>query len=151
GYHGFEQVLSTESTSAAWSPNESENARAAGIPPLGYALAQLKGIYILAENAEGLVLVDMHAAHERIVYEGLKSAMNNGSPASQSLLAPLELAVSRAEAELVEAESDALRTLGLEIDRAGPERVVARRVPCLLASGNVTAMLHDLLSELAGG
>jgi DNA mismatch repair protein MutL len=117
-------------------------------PPLGYALAQLHGIYILAQNAQGLVLVDMHAAHERITYERLKAQHAERGLQTQTLLVPLTLAVSTAEAEAVEAAADALATLGLTLDRVGPERLRLRAVPALLADGDHEALLRDVIADL---
>ncbi len=118
------------------------------IPPLGFALAQLKGVYILAENAQGLVLVDMHAAHERITYEHLKNGFSADGIRSQPLLVPLSLAVSRAEAGLAETRQDRFSALGFDIDRQGPEQLVIRQVPALLAKGDVEALVRDVLSDL---
>ena len=120
----------------------------ADIPPLGFALAQLKGIYILAENAQGLVLVDMHAAHERITYEHLKTGFAEQGIRSQPLLVPLSLAVSRAEAELAETRHDWFAALGFDIDRQGPEQLAVRQAPALLTGGDVEALVRDVLSDL---
>jgi DNA mismatch repair protein MutL len=120
----------------------------AEIPPLGFALAQLKGIYILAENAQGLVLVDMHAAHERITYEHLKTGFAEQGIRSQPLLVPLSLAVSQTEAGLAETRRDWFVALGFEIDRQGPEQLVVRQAPAVLASGDVEARVRDVLSDL---
>ncbi|MFP5505156.1 MAG: DNA mismatch repair endonuclease MutL [Gammaproteobacteria bacterium] len=117
-------------------------------PPLGYALAQLHGIYILAQNAVGLVLVDMHAAHERITYEGLKRAYDGEGIRAQPLLVPVTLAVSEREAALAEAAAGVFAELGLEIDRLGPERLVVRQVPALLRQADVAALVRDVLSDL---
>ncbi len=117
-------------------------------PPLGYALAQLHGIYILAQNAEGLVLVDMHAAHERIVYERLKAAQADAGIASQPLLVPLSLAVSQREADIAEAEIATFRDMGMEIDRMGPETLLVRSLPTLLAQAEADALVRDVLSDL---
>ncbi len=121
----------------------------ADIPPLGYALAQLKGIYILAENAQGLVLVDMHAAHERITYERLKTAHDNNSMARQPLLVPQSVAVSEREADCAEEHRALFEQLGLLVDRAGPESLLIRQVPVLLANGNSEQLLRDVLSDLS--
>ncbi|VAW78630.1 DNA mismatch repair protein MutL [hydrothermal vent metagenome] len=118
------------------------------IPPMGFALAQLKGIYILAENAQGLVLVDMHAAHERITYEHLKTGFAEEGIRSQPLLVPLSMAVSHAEAELAETRRDWFAALGFEIDRQGPEQLVIRQAPALLTGGDVEALVRDVLSDL---
>ena len=99
------------------------------MPPLGYALAQLHGIYILAQNAQGLVIVDMHAAHERLVYERLKTAWTNGRLASQPLLIPQTVALSETEAELAEQGRDWFLKLGFEVDRLGEESLAVRAIP----------------------
>lgn len=121
----------------------------AEIPPLGYALAQLHGIYILAQNAAGLVLVDMHAAHERIVYEQLKASFEGeGRVRSQPLLVPLTLTVSGREAEVAEEYAAAFRELGFEIGRMGPETLVVRQVPTLLQDADAAALVRDVLADL---
>jgi DNA mismatch repair protein MutL len=117
-------------------------------PPLGFAIAQLKGVYILAENAEGLVLVDMHAAHERISYEHLKRSHRDQGIRAQPLLVPLPVEVSRAEAEQAERRQPWFEALGFEIDRQGPERLVVRRVPALLADADIEALVRDVLADL---
>ncbi|MCU0989658.1 MAG: DNA mismatch repair endonuclease MutL, partial [Xanthomonadales bacterium] len=109
-----------------------QGGEAAAAPPLGYALAQLHGVYILSQNAQGLVLTDMHAAHERITYERLKQRHADGAIASQRLLVPLELRVSEAEAELAEELRGELAALGLVVDRSGPENLLLRELPALL-------------------
>ncbi len=124
------------------------SATASEVPPLGYALAQLHGIYILAQNAEGLVLVDMHAAHERIVYERLKAAQASAGIASQPLLVPLSLAVSQREADVAESEVATFREMGLEIERMGPETLLVRALPTLLAQAEADALVRDVLSDL---
>lgn len=118
------------------------------LPPLGYAIAQLHGIYILAENAEGLIIVDMHAAHERITYERMKTALDQEGIRSQPLLVPESLAVSEKEAALVEDQKEILQQLGFVIERAGPETVLIRQIPVLLQSGNVASLIRDVLSDL---
>ncbi len=117
--------------------------------PLGFALAQLHGVYILAQNESGLVLVDMHAAHERITYEGLKGAQDESGIRSQTLLVPLSMAVSAREARLVEAQEGVLAELGLELGRLGPEQIAVRRVPSLLIEADVEQLVRDVLSDLA--
>ena len=116
-------------------------------PPLGYAIAQLHGVYVLAENAGGLVVVDMHAAHERINYEKLKTAFDGEGLRLQPLLVPLPVAVSLREAELVEREADALQQLGFEVARSGEQSLLLRAVPALLAQGDAEALLRDVLAD----
>ncbi len=118
------------------------------VPPLGYALAQLHGIYILAENAQGLVLVDMHAAHERITYERLKAQYDQGPISVQRLLVPVTVEVTPREAELAEEHGEALRGMGVELDRLGPCTLVIRALPTLLARADAAALVRDLLSDL---
>ncbi|MBB6242048.1 MULTISPECIES: DNA mismatch repair endonuclease MutL [unclassified Rhodanobacter] len=118
-------------------------------PPLGFAIAQLKNIYVLAENAQGLVLVDMHAAHERITYEKLKSGRAGSNLRSQLLLVPLNIAVSAKEAVAAEEHAEALAEWGLELSRSGPSGVVVRRIPALLEGADVAQLTRDVLAELA--
>jgi len=117
-------------------------------PPLGYALAQLHGVYILAQNAEGLVLVDMHAAHERIVYERLKQAHEEQGIVRQPLLVPISMAVSEREAALAESSRDMLMDLGLEVDRVGPETLLIRGLPSLLPQRQAESLLRDVLADV---
>ncbi|MET3651435.1 DNA mismatch repair endonuclease MutL [Dyella japonica] len=118
-------------------------------PPLGFAIAQLKSIYILAENAHGLILVDMHAAHERITYEKLKAGRACSNLRSQMLLVPLNVAVSAKEAAAAEEHADALAEWGMELSRSGPSGVVVRRIPALLEGADVAQLCRDVLAELA--
>ncbi|MGH8160177.1 MAG: DNA mismatch repair endonuclease MutL [Rhodanobacter sp.] len=118
-------------------------------PPLGFAIAQLKNIFVLAENAHGLVLVDMHAAHERITYEKLKSGRACSNLRSQMLLVPLGIAVSAKEAAAAEEHAEALAEWGLELSRSGPSAIVVRRIPALLEGADVGQLSRDVLSELA--
>ena len=118
-------------------------------PPLGHAIAQLHGVYVLAQNADGLVIVDMHAAHERITYERLKAQLNTGSVLRQRLLVPLALDVSPAEADLVEASGEALTALGLVVERTGLASVAVREAPALLDGTDVGALAKDVIGELA--
>ncbi|MEM8769571.1 MAG: DNA mismatch repair endonuclease MutL [Pseudomonadota bacterium] len=118
------------------------------LPPLGYALAQLKGIYVLAQNADGLVIVDMHAAHERITYEKLKVARQEGSVPRQRLLVPEVLNVPESDADRVEELAPALEALGIVIERSGQEAVTVREVPALLA-GDAVALVRDVLADVS--
>jgi len=117
-------------------------------PPLGYAVAQLHGIYVLAENADGLVVVDMHAAHERITYERLKAARDAEGVRSQRLLVPLAVTVTPAEADAAEAAAQALAGLGLHIERSGPQGVVVREVPAALDGADAERLARDVLADL---
>ncbi len=117
-------------------------------PPLGYALAQLHGVYILAQNRDGLIIVDMHAAHERITYERMKQALEKESLRRQNLLVPVSLAVSEAEADCAEAHRENLLALGLELERVAAESVVVRQVPALLKDGDIEQLVRDVLSDL---
>ncbi len=150
------QVLREES---AVEPVLAPTAQANAIPapvmsdeyPLGLALAQLHGVYILAQNREGLIMVDMHAAHERILLEQLKQVWETGAGGqwqTQPLLVPLLVDVTQAQALRAEALQESLAVLGLEIDRQGETTVVVRAVPALLARGNITALVQQLLSDL---
>ncbi|RFF26383.1 MULTISPECIES: DNA mismatch repair endonuclease MutL [unclassified Wenzhouxiangella] len=120
----------------------------ADIPPLGFAVAQIHGVFVLAENADGLVVVDMHAAHERIVYEQLKQAWREERVRSQQLLVPEKIAVSEREAQTLESHVDDLRRLGFELGLAGPEAVVIRSVPALLARADGQGLVRDVLADL---
>jgi len=121
----------------------------ADIPPLGYAIAQLHGVYILAENQDGLIIVDAHAAHERVTYEKLKAAFAEDGVQSQPLLIPLQINVGEAEADLAEARAADFRQLGLEVDRSGPDTLTLRQVPVLLGDKNAESLLRDMLSDIA--
>jgi DNA mismatch repair protein MutL len=140
-----ESSSSSASASAAPMPMAEEGET----PPLGFAIAQLKSIFVLAENAHGLVLVDMHAAHERITYEKLKSGRVASNLRSQMLLVPLSIAVSAKEAAAAEEHAEALAEWGLELSRSGPATVVVRRIPALLEGADVSQLSRDVLSELA--
>lgn len=118
------------------------------IPPLGFAVAQLKGIYILSENEKGLVVVDMHAAHERITYEQMKQAFDADGIHSQPLLVPVTLAVSQSEADIGEEHQALFETLGFFLQRAGPESLIVRQVPAMLRDSDVEPLVRDVLSDL---
>jgi len=118
------------------------------IPPMGYALAQLKGIYILAENESGLVLVDMHAAHERITYERLKSAMESSSLSQQPLLVPVTIQLSETEIMAWSEQQDLFAKLGLEVEQLDKQVLVIRSVPDILVNSDVSQLVRDVLSDL---
>ena len=118
------------------------------IPPLGFAIAQLSGVYVLAENANGLVIVDMHAAHERIVYEKLKRSFDTKEIVRQPLLLPVTIAVSEAEAARADESAEIFDRLGLVVSRSGPSSILIREVPALLSQGDVEGLVRDVLSDL---
>jgi DNA mismatch repair protein MutL len=139
-----------ENDTSAQTANAFAQVQGAGdAPPLGYALAQLAGIYVLAENAHGLVLVDMHAAHERITYENLKQARACDGIRAQLLLVPVTLAVSEREAACAEEHAESLDALGFEIVRSGPQSVTVKRYPGLLEGADVGGLVRDVLADLA--
>jgi len=119
--------------------------------PLGQAVAQLHGVYIVAQSAEGMVLVDMHAAHERILYERLKAALDSGRGPRQALLVPALLETTEGEAALAEQHGDELRAAGFTVDRAGPATLAVREVPVALAGQDVAGVLADALADLGAG
>lgn len=123
-------------------------AASADIPPLGFALAQLAGVYILAQNRDGLVVVDMHAAHERIVYERLKRTLDEGAIAVQQLLVPVAFAVDALDVATAEENSEALRKVGFEIAVAGPSALAVRSVPALLRDSDAKRLALDVLKEM---
>lgn len=118
--------------------------------PLGIAIAQLHGLYILAQSRDGLVVVDTHAAHERVIYEQLKSLYQAGAPASQMLLEPLSVAAGEHEIDALLAEGAEFERVGFEIERHGPERLAVRRVPALLARTDIAGLIAQLGRELTG-
>jgi DNA mismatch repair protein MutL len=137
-----------QATSAFSSPTAMPDSGDENIPPLGYAIAQLKGIYILAENAQGLIVVDMHAAHERITYERMKESFACGGIQTQPLLVPESIAISQKEADCAEQFYDIFKNLGFELQRAGPETLLIRQVPVVLNRGKVEQLVRDVLSDL---
>lgn len=118
------------------------------IPPLGFAIAQLKGIYILAENEQGMIVVDMHAAHERITYEQMKTDFDKEGLIAQPLLVPESLSVSQREADAVEQNPDVFVRLGFSVERAAAESIVVREIPALLRGTQVEALLRDVISDV---
>ncbi|WP_458525531.1 DNA mismatch repair endonuclease MutL [Onishia taeanensis] len=117
-------------------------------PPMGYAVAQLHGVYILSQTERGMVVVDMHAAHERITYERMKTQVHGDALEAQPLLVPVSLAASPAEVATAESEREAFTRLGVELDVAGPETLLVRQVPTLLADADVEPLVRDMLGDL---
>jgi DNA mismatch repair protein MutL len=116
--------------------------------PLGTALAQLHGIYILAQNREGLILVDMHAAHERVLYEKLKAQQGQGEPASQHLLEPIVVELKGHEVDAMLERRTEWEQAGFDLDAVGPTRLALRRVPALIAGANVTEIVKAMVRDL---
>ena len=116
---------------------------------MGYAIAQLHGIYILSQTQDGMIIVDMHAAHERITYEALKQALDDNGLVSQPLLLPITLYVDEREAALVEEATDLFDQLGLGVQRLGPETIRIEDVPAILSRASHEDLVRDILSDLA--
>ena len=135
--------------SANADPRGAASARDSAEWPLGRALAQVGGAFVLAENADGLVIVDMHAAHERIVYERLKASLDAGPTAQQALLIPTTFAASAAEIATAEAHAETLRLLGLDLAPIGSATLALRALPAPLAGGNVVELARAVLADLA--
>lgn len=133
---------------SAGSDQDKLNEAGDDLPPLGVAVAQIADAFILAENAHGLVIVDMHAAHERIVYERMKQAWTEQRMAVQRLLVPEPLAISVAEAAVLEQHGEALARLGLELSLSGPQQVLVRGVPSVLARSSALELVRDVLADL---
>jgi len=140
----FYEVLFDRNTAA----RTQEQPTATEIPPLGFALAQLAGIYVLAQNEQGLVVVDMHAAHERIMYEKLKTALDADRIPTQSLLIPATLRASRLDTAMVEEHAAVLLQLGFEMAVIGPEALVVRCVPAPLQDADPAELARDVLREI---
>jgi len=154
-YSSFQRPTNIAEKSAAYASllgSERKIADAPGatgeIPPLGFAIAQLKGIYILAENTDGMVVVDMHAAHERIVYERMKQNAAEEDVIKQPLLVPLSLSVSQAEADLVEENEALFEHLGFVVERLGLEQVRIKAIPALLKNADTGQLIRDVLADL---
>ena len=128
----------------------SPNAPDGAVPPMGYAIAELHGVYVLAQNDEGLVIVDMHAAHERITYERMKAQLlDDGAVQRQRLLVPVAVDIAASLADFVEDHGDDLLALGLLVERSGPASVVVREAPALLGAVDIEQLLRDLLADMA--
>ena len=125
-----------------------EAPQSAQTPPLGFALGQIHGVYIVAQNADGLVVVDMHAAHERVVYERLKAAFHDDQITTQSLLIPITFEADAIDIETVEQESATLRKLGLDLRAIGPQTLALRSLPSLVSKNNAPKLCLDVLAEI---
>ncbi|MBK7902194.1 MAG: DNA mismatch repair endonuclease MutL [Proteobacteria bacterium] len=141
-YRAFDQVREIAATDAAAA------AATAAEHPLGYAIAQLHGVYILAQAQGGLVLVDMHAAHERTTYERLKASMQSERLPAQPLLVPIAVQVAVADADEAESHAELFSSLGLEIDRSGPAQLLVRSTPALLPNIDPATLLKDMIADL---
>lgn len=140
----YQRASTTAETTAGTAEAEADE-----VPPLGFAIAHLHGVYVLAQNASGMIIVDAHAAHERIVYERLKLAQRAGEVRTQALLVPVVVDVGSAEADLAETHAETFAEFGLDVLRSGPERLTVRGVPAILADADAAALLRDVLSDFA--
>lgn len=138
----------SEIAEAAFRPDPKTASAEHMVPPLGYALAQLKGIYILAENSEGLILVDMHAAHERITYERLKLGLEQSQMRQQSLLVPVSVQVSETEIAAWHQHQDWFSKLALDVEQLDEQVLVVRAVPKILVNADVSQLVRDVLADL---
>jgi len=145
-----EQIQAYTNLSRRLPTNEAQSVAQAheDIPPLGFAVAQLHGVFILSQTSKGMVVVDMHAAHERITYERLKQAMDEGTVASQPLLVPIGMNLSEKEATLAEEQAALFNELGFELDRTSPESIRIRQIPVILARADAESLVRDVLSDL---
>jgi DNA mismatch repair protein MutL len=153
GHLGLQQaaVLYAKEEPASWIAARQAASAPVGAQtpwPLGKAIAQIAGIYVLAENAQGLVIVDMHAAHERVVYERLKNSLAAHSIDSQTLLIPVTFAATALEVSTAESHADTLRTLGLDVTALTPTVLAVRSQPAALVGGDVTELVRSVLAEL---
>ncbi len=144
---GFDMLSRVTKPSKSIVPTEDSGE--ADIPPMGYALAQLHGVYILSQTRDGMIIVDMHAAHERITYEALKQALDDRGLVSQPLLIPITVHVSQREASLVEEAHDLFEQFGLGVQRVGPETIRIEHVPAILRQASHEYLVRDVLSDLA--
>ena len=153
-YLDFARTAFADAASAASVPLSRPDYTSAALPqsqttpPLGYAVAQIHGVYVLAQNESGMVIVDMHAAHERILYERLKNVLDAGPPPSQPLLVPALIHASEGEIACAMEHEATLQNLGFELAAAGPQELIVRAVPTLLANGDVPALIRTLLADL---
>lgn len=142
------QALHPDKQVLAASEFNQPNSQQAQEYPLGFAIAQLHGVFILAQNANGLIVVDMHAAHERITYERMKADFYQKGIVAQPLLVPMNIAVSQKEADIAESCAEGLLKFGLRLERSGPESIIVRQVPVILQNVDVAFLVRDLLSDM---
>ncbi|WP_078120639.1 DNA mismatch repair endonuclease MutL [Thiosocius teredinicola] len=147
-YRAAQEWQTPPATPVAHTATESADDADTDEHPLGFAIAQLHGIYVLAQNRHGLVVVDMHAAHERITYEAFKRAREGEGIKSQPLLVPVSVAVSQREADLVEEHAAVFAELGMEVDRLGDQSLVVRALPALLRHADAERLMRDVLADL---
>lgn len=145
--HEDEPKTATVATTPAAAPSSAPVLQSQ-TPPLGYALGQVQGIYILAENEHGLVMIDMHAAHERVLYEKMKTAFSKQQMPVQTLLVPRTVVLSEREADHVEQQADFFQSLGFKVERMGNETIAIREVPQLLADGPIEQLIRDIISDI---
>ena len=145
---GFYQTLFGRRDDRAPEPEVPDAAGEAEVPPLGFALAQLQGIYILAQNAHGLVIVDMHAAHERVVYERLKAAMDQQAVAMQPLLIPVTFNADRLDVTTLEEHGETLRQLGFELAPLSPTAIAVRALPAMLKDADAQQLARAVLQDI---
>lgn len=148
GFSTAHQRLYGGDHSAASATELLDEAAGVDVPPLGYAIAQLKGIYILAENAAGMIVVDMHAAHERITYERMKTARDAEGIQAQPLLVPVSLALSEKEADYAESATQLFQDLGFELQRVSAESIIIRQIPVMLAAADAELLVRDVIADL---
>ncbi len=146
--HGPHHETITHSEDEPYEDHPLPDKRDDDVPPLGYALAQLKGIYILAENRDGLILVDMHAAHERVTYERLKQQLDQRTLASQPLLVPITFSVTCSEADLAEQHHSQFDQIGYELSRMSDDVLAIRKVPELLKDADHAQLIRDMLADM---
>jgi DNA mismatch repair protein MutL len=144
----YEAMFSGAAVEAAPAPAITPSAEAEQIPPLGYALAQLHGVYVLAQNEQGLLVVDMHAAHERIVYEKLKNALDQQQMPTQPLLVPVALNASALDVATVQENAEVLKQLGFEMAALSPTSIAVRSIPIALNDANPVSLARDVLRDV---
>lgn len=144
---GFDALSRLVKTTGVSEPGKDSNQQ--DIPPMGYAVAQLHGVYIIAQTRDGMIIVDMHAAHERITYEALKHALDESGLVSQPLLIPVTVHVSQREAELVQEAQGLFQQFGLGVQCVGPETIRIEQVPAILRRASHEDLVRDVLSDLA--